>query len=186
MLIDPINRTPFYVGKGKNKRAWEHLKGRANYNDEKLKRIEFIRLLGFEPVVFIYDKDLSNEQSLKLEKQLIKHFEEFLTNKMSYPPDRTGSKLSDTHKKILSEKNKGKKLSVDHKKKIGISNQHKPSYELNKKYEDFSNKRNEGSKNPRAQKIQVGDMIFNCKKHAYEYFGVSKSTFNNRYNFIKL
>lgn len=124
-LIDPINNVPFYIGKGKNKRAWEHLKGRANYNENKLRCIENIRLLGFEPEILIVKQDLTNSEALEYEKLLIEACNENglkLTNKKCFPPDRTGSKLTVKHKETLSRHNKNKKLSDAHKMKIGESN----------------------------------------------------------------
>jgi len=44
-------------------------------------------------------------------------------------------------------------------------------------------KMNEGSKNPRAKRIKVGDRVFNCMKHAYEFYGVSKPTFKKRFQY---
>jgi hypothetical protein len=182
-LVDPINKIPFYIGKGKKDRCFSHLKGYANYNQDKLNYINNIRQLGFEPVVYKIIENISNEDSLIIEKSLIEYYKEFLTNKDHLVPDRTGSKLSENHKKILREKNLGKKLTEGHKQKIGISNQHKPNYEINNFYEDKSSKRNEGSKNPNSKHIICNGIMFGCMKDAYKYFNVSKQTFKKRYDF---
>jgi hypothetical protein len=182
-LVDPINRIPFYIGKGKKDRCYSHLKGCANYNEEKLNYIKNIRLLGFEPVVYKIIENLSNKHSLEYEDYFIEYYKEFLTNKKISPPDRTGSKLSEYHKKILKEKNLGKKLSENHKIKIGTSNSHKPNYNINKIYKDKSLHKNEGSKNPNSKKIICNGITFGCMKDAYEYFNVSKQTFKKRYDF---
>ena len=182
-LIDPINRIPFYIGKGKKNRCYSHLKGYANYNLNKLKYIENIRFLGFEPLVYKLIENLSNLDSLKYESFFIKYFKEFLTNKDLFPPDRTCSKLSEEHKEKLRHKNIHKKLTESHKSKIGLSNSHKPNYEINKKYIDTSSKRNEGSKNPNSKSIICNGIKFGCMKDAYEYFSVSKQTFKKRYKF---
>ena len=50
-LIDPINNVPFYIGKGKNDRAYKHLQGKDKGNKKKTDRIEIIRRLGHEPKV---------------------------------------------------------------------------------------------------------------------------------------
>jgi hypothetical protein len=187
-LIDPVNKLPFYIGKGKNKRAWSHLKGHANYNEDKLNYIDNIRLLGHEPDVVVVKDGLSNHESLEWERDLIEYCKKsgiVLTNKDSVPPDRTGSTLSNEHKEILRAKNIGKTLTDEHKKKIGLSNSHKPNV-AKRGYIDTSCKRNEGSKNPRAQKIKVCGVIYNCKKHACQHFGVSRQTFEKHYKYSKL
>jgi len=185
-LIDPINIIPFYIGKGKNNRCYTHLKGYANYNQEKLNYINNIRNLGFEPIVYKIVENLNNSQSLKIENVLINYYKEYLTNKDIVIPDRSGCKLSDEHKNKLRLKNIGKTLSEDHKEKIGNSNKHVPNYEINKQYIDNSSKRNEGSKNPNSKRIICNKVEFGCMKDAYEYFNVSKQTFKKRYDYYVL
>ena len=137
-LVDPINKIPFYIGKGKKDRCYAHLKGYANYNEEKLNYIKNIRNFGFEPVVYKIIENLSNKDSLEYEDYFIEYYKDFLTNKKISPPDRTGSKLSESHKKILKEKNSGKKLSENDKTKIGTSNSHNPNYTIITLYIDNS------------------------------------------------
>jgi hypothetical protein len=60
-LVDPINSVPFYIGKGKDKRAWDHIKGFSKYNSNKNRYIDNIRMLGFEPEVHIIIDNLSND-----------------------------------------------------------------------------------------------------------------------------
>jgi len=182
-LIDPINRIPFYIGKGKKDRCYAHFKGHANYNLDKLNYIKNIRFLGFEPLVYKIIENISNSDSLEYESYFIEYYKEFLTNKDIIPPDRTGSKLSQEQREKLREKNLNKKLTEEHKKKIGISNSHKPNYKINKKYIDNPIKKNERSKNPNSKSIICNDIKFGCMKDAYEYFGVSKQTFKKRYKF---
>lgn len=182
-LVDPINRIPFYIGKGKKDRCFKHLRGHANYNQEKLKYIDNIRNLGFETIIYKIIENLSNSDSLKLESYFIDYYKEFLTNKEIVPPDRTGSKLSESQKEHLRLKNIGKVLTEEHKNKIGMANSHKPNYEINKKYIDNSSKRNEGSKNPNSKSIICNGIKFGCMKDAYKYFNVSKQTFKKRYEF---
>ena len=56
-LIDPINRLPFYIGKGCGNRAWYHLKNEKT-NIEKVRIIGLIRSLNLEPEVKLITSDL--------------------------------------------------------------------------------------------------------------------------------
>ena len=59
-LIDPVNRIPFYIGKGKGNRMYQHLKPYMKTNKKKLNYIENIRKLGFEPIALKNIDNLSN------------------------------------------------------------------------------------------------------------------------------
>lgn len=65
-----FNHEPFYIGKGKNSRILRHLKNN-NRNKIKLNKIDKIRKEGFEPIIVKIVKNLTNEESLKIEKILI-------------------------------------------------------------------------------------------------------------------
>ena len=159
------------------------MKSRSNYNENKLNYINNIRSLGFEPVVYKIFENLTNDDSLLIEKILIDYYKDYLTNMKYSVPDRTGSKLSENHKRILREKNLGKTLTETHKKKIGLSNQHIPKYDIQDSYVDKSTARNEGSKNPNSKKIICNGIVFGCMEDAYSFYKVSKQTFKKRYNF---
>jgi hypothetical protein len=111
-LVDPINKLPF-----------THLKGHANYNENKLKTISLIRSLGFEPQAKIILNNLTEKEALECEMFYIKEFKGTLnlTNFVVQPPSRAGKKLSEEHKNKLREFNKGKRLSEEHKRKISAS-----------------------------------------------------------------
>ena len=188
-LIDPINRIPFYIGKGKGNRASMHGKLYDTHNTDKLRLIKTINNLGFNHEILIIENNIcTSKKALKLESDLIRlwnsTFTNFkLVNKNCAIPDRSGSKLTASHIEALRSKNRGKILSQDHKDKIGESNSHKPSYETQKTYTDGSVSRNEGSKNPKAISIEINGIVFGCKKDAYRYFNVSKQTFEKHYQY---
>ena len=183
LLIDPFNNRPFYVGKGKGDRAYAHTKGWANYNEDKLNYIDAIRGLGQEPEIRFLRTGLTSREALQIENFLIERFSYCLTNKRSIPPDKSGVVLTDEHKSKIRKALQGRKLTEEHKQKIGNSNTFVPNYNKGGSYEDNSSLRNEGSKNPRAKRIKVGDRVFNCMKHAYEFYGVSKQTFKKRFHY---
>lgn len=63
---------PFYIGKGTGNRAWEHV---LNVDESaKGRRIQAIRAEGLDVVVTKMAEDLTEEQSLKLEAELISSF----------------------------------------------------------------------------------------------------------------
>jgi len=72
-LIDPRNKMPFYVGKGKNDRALRHLKENIETTENALKhrRILKIRKSGLEPIVDVYIRELDEEEAYKLEEDYI-------------------------------------------------------------------------------------------------------------------
>ena len=121
-LVDPINRQPFYIGKGKKKRAWVHFQPSQRWNKKKLNYIKNIRSLGFEPLVYKIFEKLTSDEALEIEKRLICRWKSELTNMDNPPPDRTGCRLSEEHKQKLKEFNSGKKLTEEHKRKIGLAN----------------------------------------------------------------
>jgi hypothetical protein len=99
-LVDPINRIPFYVGKGCGERAWHHLTGRDLGNKAKVKRIENIRALGFEPRVIILSEGMLEDDAYSLEASMILQAKQtfpYMTNVAldARPPSRKGCKMSE-------------------------------------------------------------------------------------------
>lgn len=81
LYIDPRNKKPFYVGKGKGRRLLTHLdvQGKAI-----TKRISEIRESGKEPCIDILRRGLSENVALEVEAALIEHIgEENLVNCVS-------------------------------------------------------------------------------------------------------
>ncbi len=73
-LIDPRDNQPFYIGKGKNKRMYNHKReamiGKTS-NAEKATRIRRIIDSGRDVVYQIIKGDLSEQEAFRLEKQTI-------------------------------------------------------------------------------------------------------------------
>lgn len=74
MLINPIIDLPFYIGKGKDKRAYSHLLKYDPHNHRKSRTIEKIRKNGKEPVVCILKENISNKQAKDFEIKLINYY----------------------------------------------------------------------------------------------------------------
>jgi hypothetical protein len=71
MLVNPISKKPFYIGKGKEKRAWNHLSEHENVNHNKQLAISEIRDKGLEPIVVIIQDNLYELVALRIESYLI-------------------------------------------------------------------------------------------------------------------
>jgi len=115
-LIDPRDNLPFYIGEGKGKRAWSHLTFTSGCNNPHKDRvIRKIQALGLEVIVKLIKTDLTKEESVRYESQLIEEIGlDNLTNICSNanPPI------------LIGEKNGfyGKTHSDDNKKKCGDAN----------------------------------------------------------------
>lgn len=174
-LVDPINDVPFYIGKGKDRRAWAHLKLGKNDSTNKKKNamIQNIRMLGFEPRIDIFVESLEDEDyAYKLEYQLIKvakHFGISLTNRIGVdlrPPSRKGIRDSEETRLKKSLANKRRvfgPLSVEHKEKLSKALKGK-----SKKERTFEHKRNIGISKAKSFDITFPDghveRIFNMRQ----------------------
>lgn len=80
-LIDPRTNTPFYIGKGSGRRAWQHLsRSYGHRNLHKQERVRDIRSSGGEPLVDIIRDQLSECEALEMERALIVEHRAILTN----------------------------------------------------------------------------------------------------------
>lgn len=75
-LFDPRNQLPFYVGMGRGKRCFSHLKETKDntQNIRKYYKIQSIREDGFEPIVEIIKSNLSKQEACDFEKELISRY----------------------------------------------------------------------------------------------------------------
>jgi hypothetical protein len=119
-LIDPRTDLPFYVGKGKDDRAYTHLtKKSKTCNPRKDKTINEIYSCDLEPIVDIFLTNLDEETAYKIEEGVILNLGRqgidengILTNISlhSQPPSQKGKKriFTEEHKKKLSKALTGK------------------------------------------------------------------------------
>lgn len=71
-LVDPRTNKPFYIGEGKEQRAWSHLSFKSGcVNPHKDRIIRKIQALGLDAIVEMLHINLNKEQSELLEEQVI-------------------------------------------------------------------------------------------------------------------
>ena len=86
-LIDPRTNEPFYIGKGKDNRVYEHVKSaiKSDKASDKLDRIREIRDSGQKVKHIIVRHGLTEDESFKIESSLIdfmNYFSSSLTNEV--------------------------------------------------------------------------------------------------------
>jgi len=133
IYYDPSrNNEPIYVGKGKNGRAWSHL--RLQVHSPFVSRLKNMLSNGINPVVGIYG-NIDEEFAIFLEEESISKFGRKdlgkgpLLNLTNGGDGISGAKLGprpDDVKRKISEGNSGKKLSDEHKRKLSIAKKGKP------------------------------------------------------------
>jgi len=74
ILKNPETHKPFYVGKGKNRRAYNHFRGNDKTNQLKQKYIKELKTKGLEPLVEFFKTNISEIEAFEIEKELIKKY----------------------------------------------------------------------------------------------------------------
>jgi hypothetical protein len=166
------NDEVFYVGKGKDKRAWSK-RGRSQYWNRIKNKYGYI--------IHIVEKDLTEEKAFEREKYWIEYFgKENLVNMTDGGQGVSGLIFSKEHKKKLSEKTTsyrlGKKHSEETKKKMSESQKgcQKHSEESRKKLSELAkgNKYSLGLKRSEETKKKISESI-------KLYYQNKKSKINN-------
>lgn len=146
-LIDPITSSPFYIGKGKGKRMYSHLKEKYN-ESRKYRRISIIRELGFEPypeIIYETDdeKDAYDTEYLFINYCVANKIN--ITNRVGVdlrPPSRKGvkwkpewiAKRSETVRRTGCLKGR----TISESQRLASSRTHKGKEGPNKKYVDIA------------------------------------------------
>jgi len=138
-LIDPRTNQPFYVGKGKGRRAkthlWEIPETRNQYKENK---IESIRKSGFEPKIhYVVENIQDSELAYEIESLLIKKYGRkgydkggILTNicEDARPPNHKGKTYEEIYGSERAQFEKEKRLATKRKNKnFGGVRAHKQS-----------------------------------------------------------
>jgi len=115
-LVDPRTNMPFYVGKGKDARAFKHLKNSSKTcNPRKDKIINEIFSCELSPIVDIFLKNLDEETAYKLEEELILEL-----GRIGKEPNGILTNIT-IHSQPPSQKGKTRVFTEDHKQKISNS-----------------------------------------------------------------
>lgn len=118
-LVDPRTKKPFYIGEGKEQRAWSHLSFKSGcVNPHKDRIIQKIQALGLEVMVEMLHINLTKAESELLEEQIIITIG--LSNLTNITPN--------AHPPVLKGANNGfynKTHTVENKKKCGDANRGK-------------------------------------------------------------
>ena len=127
IYIDPRDDSPFYVGKGKGRRAFQHIqisKSDLHYKESNLLKVNKIRKilsLGLEPIIEIIHLE-SEELALKKEIELIKKYGRInnstgsLTNLTDGGEGQSGWIPDNGYKKRMSESTSGEKNGMYNRK----------------------------------------------------------------------
>lgn len=132
--------TPFYIGKGKGDRCYDHLKGYDTHNKFKTRVINKIRKIGGEPIVKIVEDNLAENKAFGIEQFLVGYYGRrdiksgILTNLSSggegcsgwVPSEETRRKIGESNKKstkqFIYESNKIHGLLFDYSLIVYINN----------------------------------------------------------------
>ncbi len=163
-----FDHEPFLVGKGSNKRAWDHLKRNTTKNDFLHYKIFNIRKESKEPIVFLYQTEMIEDQSYMLEDVMVDVIGRYNINtgplcnlkggglgcKSGIDHPMYGKHLSDEMKKKLSDSRIGMKFTQEHCANMGLSR-------IGKLNPNFGKPRTEETKR------KIGDAQLGEKNHMY-------------------
>jgi hypothetical protein len=168
-LVNPIDNTIFYIGKGLGKRAYDHLKPSGwGKNQHKLYKIKKIRESGKEPIVVFLHEYLNEKTAFEMEIIEIKRLRKNgvnltnMTDGGDSGPIRFG-KRTELEKQVVSEKTKEAMWKPE------IRERHLKSI------------RSESNKKRLSE-----NQIFKLKNNKDWYEKFTKSNYNEKYRTVKI
>lgn len=134
---DPLDDTPFYVGKGCEDRYKKHLyeKKETTENLRKYSKIQKILCNKQSPIIEFFRTNLTEDEAYKIEERLIAFYGRkdydlggILTNicSSSRPPSNKGKVCKESTKKKISQSNLGRVFSEEHKIKLSLAAKNRP------------------------------------------------------------
>jgi len=168
--INLVSNEVFYVGKGKDKRAWSKTNRNQHWKN-------VVNKYGYR--VDIIHENLSEKRAFEWEKLYISMFNrKNLVNLTDGGEGMSGFKFTDQQKQKLSDSHKGQKHSEERKQKISNSNKGRIVTEETREKLSQSNKGRIVTEETRKKMSdsQKGNQIWLGKKHSEE----TKEKFKDR------
>lgn len=150
-LVNPETEQPFYVGKGKDRRCYQHLTDKMEYSRNKrlTGHIQNLRKKGLEPKVIKIQENMKEEDAYILEEEKILEygrigFDEdgilmnfFIANrpvpKFGEHNGFYGRQHTQETKDLIGDKNRGRKHTQETREKMSASHTGKPKSEEHKR-----------------------------------------------------
>lgn len=187
IYYDPSrNNEPIYVGKGYDKRVWEHLSIKKKMHPF-IQRLQFMQRNGIKPIIGIYS-DLTEDEAFSYEMWFIYKFgrkdlgKGTLLNLSDGSEGASGAIRSESFKENLSKMYKDVPKSEDHKKSMskaqkGLKRSQKVKDAMSA-YRKGKPSKKKGTSQPckKHDKILTPDGIFNNIHEVTKFYEISSGT----------